>query len=310
MRILASSRNLNERVGPFAVGLGIFDGVHLGHRALLATVKQLADRDGVDSLVYTFNPHPAKVLVPERAPLLLEPIENRLEIFSTLGIDAVLVERFDREFAAMPAEAFIQGILSDKLAARHVVVGAGFTFGAGGRGTTTLLTERGQLAGFSTHIQPAILSDGEVVSSTRVRRLVQSGDLAAAAGLLGRPFALTGLVMRGMMRGAKLGFPTANLEVANETLPGTGVYLAYALGMFGEYGALVNVGYTPTFGSEKLKIEAHLLDFAFRPLYGSQMSLLLLEKLRDEQRFDGVAALRAQISHDIERARQLLSAAS
>jgi riboflavin kinase/FMN adenylyltransferase len=310
MRILASSRSLSESVGPFAVGLGIFDGVHLGHRALLARVRDLADADGVDSLVYTFNPHPAKLLVPERAPRLLEPIENRLEIFSTLGIGAVMVERFDREFAAIPAETFIDTVLVQKLRARHVVVGAGFTFGAGGKGTTALLEAQGRRAGFATHIQPAVTADGEVVSSTRIRRLVASGDLGAAQRLLGRPFTLVGLVMRGVMRGQKLGFPTANLEVANETLPATGVYVARALGTFGEHGAVVNVGYTPTFGADKLKIEAHLLDFPFQPLYGQQMSLLLLEKLRDEQRFDGPDSLKAQIRRDLERARTLLANAA
>ncbi len=305
MRILAGSRSIREPIGPFAVGLGIFDGVHIGHQQLLGCVCELAASDTIDSLAYTFNPHPAAVLVPERAPRLLEPIENRLEGFAALGLVATLVERFDPELASTTAERFIDEVLIGKLQARHVVVGQGFTFGAGGRGTTALLASRSE---FTTHVIPPVTRDGEVVSSTRIRELITGGRVAEAAPLLGRPFTLFGLVMRGLMRGQKLGFPTANLATHNEIEPARGVYAGRASGRFGTFPAVVNIGYTPTFGgSEQLKVEAHLLDFEFTPLYGHHVALELVGKLRDEQRFPGAAALVEQIGRDIAGAREILA---
>lgn len=307
MQILATSRTLQKPVGPFAVGIGIFDGVHLGHQALLSKVTELAKQDVITSLAYTFNPHPARVLVPDRAPKLLEPMENRLEGFAALGLEACMVERFDQEFADFPARYFVDFILVDKLRVKHVVIGEGFTFGAEGSGTTELLEQMGKQAGYETHVIEPVRHGGEIVSSTRIRSLIEQGDVAGAAELLGRPFALSGSTRRGVNRGAKLGFPTANLKPDNETLPGKGVYAARACGAFGDYGAVVNVGYTPTFGSDELKIEAHLLGFESRPLYGAVMSLELIDKLRDEQRFDGPEALVQQINQDIEKARQIMA---
>ncbi len=308
MRLFVNSRNLTRPVGPFAVGIGIFDGVHRGHQALLTRVVELARADELGSLVFTFDPHPAKVLAPTRAPQLLEPLESRVERFAALGLGAVLVERFDRELADTPAAEFVAQTVVGKLQARHVVVGAGFTFGAGGSGTTASLTELGATHGFSTHVVPPVVADGQVISSTRIRALVRDGEVAAAAELLGRPFTLVGLVMRGAMRGQKLGFPTANLAAANELWPARGVYAGIATGVFGEYGAVINVGVAPTFGVDALKIEAHLLDFPFAPLYGQQMSVQLCARLRDEQRFPDVEALCTQIGLDRDRARALLAA--
>jgi riboflavin kinase/FMN adenylyltransferase len=306
MRILATSRGLKESVGPFAVGLGIFDGLHVGHRVLLGRVRALAQRDGIDSLAYTFNPHPARVLVPQRAPALIEPIECRLEGFASLGLVATMVERFDRELASMSAESFVDQVLGGKLQARHVVVGEGFTFGAGGQGDTQLLVRRGKAAGFETHVIQPEQIDGQVVSSTRIRELVAAGSVKDAARLLGRPYMLTGTVVRGVMRGQTLGFPTANLRADNELLPGTGVYAGTAAGSFGTFPTVVNIGYTPTFGSSTLKVEAHLLDFDADTLYGKHMVLQLIDKLREEKRFSGRDALKAQIAEDIDTARTIL----
>jgi len=296
---------LNETLGPYAVGLGIFDGVHVGHRALLDRVRDLATADGIESLAYTFNPHPATVLAPDHAPKLLEPVEGRLDGFAALGMVATLVERFDKEFATISAERFIEEVLIGKLCARHVVIGEGFTFGAGGKGTTLLLSGRKE---FETHIIAPVTIDGEVVSSTRIRALVTDGRVREAQALLGRPFTVFGLVMRGLMRGQKLGFPTANISAHNELLPARGVYAGRASGQFGSYPAVVNVGTTPTFGSsEGLKIEAHFLDFEFAPLYGQHVSLELIDKLRNEQKFSGPDALIEQIGRDIVSARGVLA---
>lgn len=293
---------------PCAVALGIFDGVHRGHRVLLSRARELAQKDGIESLVYTFHPHPAQALVPTRAPRLIEPIEIRLERFAGMGLDAALLERFSPEFAATPPEKFVSEILFDKLQARHVVVGAGFTFGAGGKGTTALLTDLAKARGVSVHIVDPVLVDGERVSSTQIRDLVSAGDMRKAAALLGRPFTLTGLVMRGRRRGRELGFGTANLSPENELLPDNGVYAAIVNGAIGTFQSVVNVGTVPTFGDQALKIEAHLLGFDGRDLYGATLALDFIERLRNEQKFDNAAALKAQIGRDIDRARQLLAA--
>jgi riboflavin kinase / FMN adenylyltransferase len=307
MRILGSSQSVSDGK-PCAVALGIFDGVHRGHRVLLGRSRELAAADAVESLVYTFHPHPAQVLVPARAPRLIEPIEIRLERFAGMGLDVALVERFSAEFAAMPPETFVRELLFDKLQARHVVVGAGFTFGAGGRGTTELLTALARERGAQVHVIDPVLVDGERVSSTQIRHLVATGDVRKAAKLLGRPFTLTGLVVRGRRRGRDLGFGTANLSPVGELQPDSGVYAAIASGPIGTFQAVVNIGTTPTFGNNALKVEAHLLGFEGRDLYGTTIALDFIDRLRNERRFDSVEALKAQISCDIDRAKEILAA--
>jgi riboflavin kinase/FMN adenylyltransferase len=306
MRILANSRAATEPEGPFAIGLGIFDGVHLGHGALLAKVRELAGRDRCETLVYTFHPHPCSILRPERAPRLLEPIDRRIEHFVELGFDAVLVEQFDAEFAAIEADRFVEQILVGRLRAAHVVVGAGFTFGAHGVGTTDHLVAAGAKYHFGVQIVDPVEVGGGVVSSTRIREAVGAGRVAEAARLLGRPFALSGTVVRGAMRGRAIGFGTANLEPDSEMVPAPGVYAARARGSFGVRDAVVNVGYAPTFGRDTLDVEAHLLDHNDAELYGEALVLEFIDALRGEQKFDSVDALQAQIRRDIEASRSLL----
>ena len=306
MRIVASSRSLLRREGPFAIGIGVFDGVHRGHQELLQRVRDLACTEAVESLVYTFHPHPARVLNPARAPSLLEPIEDRLGHFAALGMDATLVERFDAAFAATEAERFVDEVLLGCLQARHVVVGEGFRFGLGGRGDVELLRARAGQQGCQVHAVAPVALEGERISSSRIRDRVRAGDVATAKRLLGRPFSLSGLVMRGARRGSTLGFGTANVQPENETLPAPGVYAAQANGPMGPHRAVVNVGFNPTFGSDVLKVEAHLLDYPGGELYGVTLVLHLVERLRDEQRFSGPEALKAQISRDIDNARRIL----
>jgi len=301
MRILGSTKNYDSPKSS-AVAIGIFDGVHRGHQVLLGKVKELAAEHDLESIAYTFDPHPAVLLVPTRAPRLIEPIATRLERFEALHVDAALIERFSVAFAATPPEEFVDRILLHDLRARHVVVGAGFTFGAGGKGTTELLRARATAAGAVIHVVEPVIIDGERVSSTRIRTAVSDGDVRAAATLLGRPFALYGLVMRGARRGQALGFGTANLAPENELRPKNGVYACRVTGRIGSFQSVVNVGTTPTFGAGGLKIEAHLLDFDGHELYGTALAIEFLARLRDEQKFADVAALKAQIQRDIETA--------
>jgi riboflavin kinase / FMN adenylyltransferase len=308
MQVLGASRSLPLGGGPYAVGIGIFDGVHRGHMLLLQKVLELARTDGYDSLAYTFHPHPAQILSPSNAPRLIEPIEIRLERLAALGFSATLVEPFSREFAELTAEHFVTHVLARTLQAKHVVVGADFVFGRGRTGNLELLRSKGAELGFQVHGIDIAHHDGVVVSSSAIRERVRSGDVEGAAALLGRPFSFEGVVMRGHQRGTGLGFPTANVETHNELLPAAGVYAGYVSGPFDRRPAVINVGVAPTFDVGRLRVEAHVLDFPFRPLYGLVLSVELVQRLRGEMKFDGPEALRAQIGKDIEAARGVLNA--
>jgi len=307
MRILAGTPPVEGSLGPAAVALGIFDGVHLGHQALLRGIVAVGTAQNLVSLVYTFHPHPAHLLAPDRAPPLIEPVELRLGRMAELDIGAVLVETFDAEFAAIDAETFVTDLLVRRLAAKHVVVGEDFRFGNKAVGDVGLLSRFSKTHGFSIQVMPPVLVDGATASSTRIRKLVLEGDVAAAARLLGRPFTLLGSVGRGAGRGMKIGVPTANLRPQNELIPATGVYAGRAVGPFPDLPCVVNIGVNPTFGGGELKIEAHLLDYSGPAFYGASLELCLIERLRGEQRFAGVDALKEQIQLDIDRARALLS---
>ncbi len=308
MRIHAGSSNLEGQLGPSAVAIGIFDGVHVGHQRLLNEAVELARGHGLESLAYSFHPHPAQAMAPDLAPKLIETIEARLERISALAVDTTLIEPFDAAFASRSADAYVRELLVGKLRAKHVIVGRGFVFGHGKSGDVPLLEKLGAELGFETHAIEPVKVDGIHVSSTKIREFITAGRVRGAGMLLGRPYELRGAVIRGDGRGSKIGIPTANVEAQNEALPGVGVYAGWVNGGFvpERQQAVINVGFTPTFGSLCLKIEAHILDFEARPLYGNAIAIDFIKKLRAEERFDGVAALKAQIHRDIAAARVLL----
>jgi riboflavin kinase/FMN adenylyltransferase len=308
MRVIAGTDELGGgKLGPSAVGIGVFDGVHLGHRTLLKQVEDLAADAGLESVACTFNPHPARVLNPELAPRLIQPLEERLAEIAGLGLGATVVEPFTRELAAQSADQFVARTLVGALHARHVVVGADFTFGAGQRGNVESLQHLGRQHGFHVHPVEQVRVEGIVVSSTKIREFTRNGRVRGAAMLLGRPLTLTGVAQQGKQRGSKLGFPTANVQTRNELMPAPGVYVAAATGSFGKYGAVVNVGFNPTFGdTSHLKLEAHLLGYGGGPLYGEVVAVAFLDRLRDERRFESVDDLREQIRKDVEEAARRL----
>jgi riboflavin kinase/FMN adenylyltransferase len=312
MRLLAGSGKQGGPLGPSAVAIGIFDGVHKGHQALLQAAKELAAQDGCESLAYSFHPHPASIMAPDLAPKLIEPTECRIERLEHFGIGTALIERFDREFASITAEEFVRELLVGKLQARHVIIGEGFSFGHQQKGDVALLSRLGDELGFRTHPVKPVKVEGMVVSSTKIREFVAMGQMRGAAMLLGRPYELRGLVTRGVGRGSRIGTPTANVTPHNELVPGGGVYAAWLSGNFtkGRLQAVVNIGFTPTFGSLSQKLEAHILDFAPRPLYGHVVSLEFVVRLRDEQRFRDAVELAAQIQKDIAQAREVLATAA
>lgn len=291
---------------PCAVGIGVFDGVHQGHRALISQVVALARSQNLQAVAYTFDPHPARLFAADRAPKLIEPLACRLERLAALGIEVAIVEPFDAAFAAHTADAFCQRILVDTLSARHVVVGAGFAFGRKQQGSVAFLQAAGAKASFDTHPVSHVQALGHDVSSTQVRACIAGGDVAQARVLLGRPYMLVGRVVRGAHRGGtQLGIPTANLSADNELPPKPGVYRGFAQGVFGREPCVINIGTNPTFETgDAVKIEAHLFAYTGPAFYDTPLRLHLEAPLRPERRFDGIAALKAQIAQDIAQARK------
>jgi riboflavin kinase/FMN adenylyltransferase len=290
-----------------AVTIGNFDGVHVGHRALVAAaVEQARARDGT-AVVLTFDPHPARVLRRDRAPAALTTLAQKEELLAALGVDRLAVLPFDAALAALDPEAFAREVLAEALGARHVVVGESFRFGHRRAGDAGTLVALGARLGFEVQAKAPVLALGEPVSSSRVREALGRGDVRAARAMLGRPYFVDAVVVRGAGRGRTIGVPTANLEGDNEVLPQRGVYAARCRVPGGRWsGAVVNVGYRPTFDNGPLTVEAHLLDFD-GDLYGARVRLEFHERVRGEQRFGGADALVARIREDVAVARALLS---
>ena len=276
------------------VAVGTFDGVHLGHREVIA---------GADS-VLTFDPHPVSVVSPQHTPKLLTTLERKAELVASLGVQEMIVIPFDRAFAGRSAEAFIDGVLVEALGADTVSVGENFRFGSRAQGDVQMLRAE---ARFQTVVHPLLEIDGEIVSSSHIRGLLLAGELAPANRLLGEPFQLRGEVLHGDARGRELGFPTANLLPDEELLcPGHGVYACLATGRgFDARAAAVSIGVRPTFGTGRGElIEAFILDFE-GDLYGRELSLQFLERLRGERRFDDAASLVEQMRRDVNRSREI-----
>jgi riboflavin kinase/FMN adenylyltransferase len=296
-----------------AVTIGAYDGVHLGHRALLRDLSERARARGLSTVVVTFDRHPAGVVRPESAPLQLTDLEQKLELLAACGVDRTVVIPFDLARAEETAEDFVKQELVDGLGTRLVVVGEDFHFGHGRQGNVALLTELGRKYGFDV-VGATLTGDGtEAVSSTRIRTLVAEGDAVGAARLLGRPHEVRGPVVRGDGRGGpQLGFPTANLQIADDiALPADGIYAGYFTRADGTVlEAAVSVGRRPTFyepGTAPVLVEAYLLNFE-GDLYGEASRVSFVSRLRGDQKFETVDALIAQMHRDAAAAEKVLSA--
>lgn len=296
-----------------ALTIGAYDGVHQGHKAVIAATRALAAKRGLQSAVVTFEPHPAQVLRPESAPKLLTDLDQKLELLDACGVDTVVVVPFDTERAKETAEDFVERVLVGCLAARAVVVGHDFHFGKDRAGNVDVLTKLGIDHDFEVQgIQLLPRSDGKVesVSSTAIRRALAGGEVRTAATLLGRNHEIRGVVVDGDQRGRTIGFPTANVALPmDRAKPADAVYAAWYLRPDGtRYGAAVNIGKRPTFyqEAEHSLVEAHLLDFD-GDLYGEVARVQFVELIRSEQRFDGIEALAAQLQIDIAKAADILA---
>jgi len=290
------------RGGRSVVTIGNFDGMHLGHQEILRGVVERARRTGRMAAVLTFFPHPARVLRPAQCPPLIQTLDQRLDGFATMGIDAALVLRFNTALSKLRAGDFTRRFLADAMRAEHVLVGGNFRFGYRKQGNVEMLADFGARFDFDVQVAPPVMLDGIVVSSSAVRRAVSGGRVEDAAKMLGRPFSLAGQIQKGSGMGRKLVVPTLNLATEQELLPKTGVYATETAARGNVYRSVTNVGVRPTFDGERLTIESHLLDFN-EDWPGGSIEVRFLKRLRDERKFPGPEALRAQILADIDTAR-------
>ncbi|HEY5724653.1 MAG TPA: bifunctional riboflavin kinase/FAD synthetase [Methylomirabilota bacterium] len=305
MRILRGLPSFPAELAPSVTALGAFDGIHLAHLKILHTTVERARALGVAALACTYEPHPAAVLHPERAPVPIATAEENLARMARAGLDATVVIPFTLEFSRIEAEAFVTDVLVKTLRAREVVVGYNHTFGRDARGTAALLQSLGARHGFVAHVLPPLQVDGLTVSSSAIREALRDGDPARARVFLGHPYSVSGPVLRGAGRGRTLGFPTANLRPDRPLILAPGVYVARARWSGaggGSAGAVVNVGYRPTFAEHQYWVEAFLLDFS-GDLYDRTLTLQFYERVRGEQKFPDVEALKRQVMADIETAR-------
>jgi riboflavin kinase/FMN adenylyltransferase len=289
--------------------IGNFDGVHLGHRAILARVCQRARELKAQAVAVTFQPHPLKLLRPEMNLPLLTTQEQKLALLADCGLDAVVVLLFTRQFASLPARDFVREYLWERLRAQEVVIGHDYCFGRGREGNIELLKEMGKALGFNVQVVWAVENEAAVVSSSLIRALLRLGKVMEARRLLGRPYGVSGQVIRGKGRGAKLlGVPTANLRPANELLPASGIYAVWVRRGAEVLPGVANIGTCPTFDGCEFSLEVHLLEFN-GDLYGEDLGVDFIGRLREERRFSSVEALAAQIHADISAARKLLAEA-
>ena len=308
MQMLRAIPDLAQVPGPLFLAIGVFDGVHLGHQAVISTSARGAQAAGGTAIVVTFDPHPEKVLRPDRAPHLLTATPHKIALIRKLGVRHLLVIHFDREFAATTAEAFVEQLVTHSKPLAEICVGHEWSFGKGRAGNLDLLKKLGAENGFRVIGIAPVTVGGEVVSSTAIRKAVKSGDSARAARMLGRDYTILGTVVAGDKVGKKIGFPTANLSAHSEQFPPNGVYAAEAKIDQQIWHGVVNLGTRPTVHGEagERVLEVHLLDFD-RDIYGSEIELQFMQFLRPEQKFASMEELKRQIEKDIRSARKILT---
>lgn len=299
MKVFHDLNNANI-LRPTCLTLGVFDGLHLGHQAIMKTVVERAEATNTTPTVITFDPHPRSVLSPENAPPLLQTLDQRLAAFEFLGIKQTIVIRFDQEFAAIDANEFLRETVHERLQAKEVYLGKGFAFGKNRAGNFELLRQISDDLGFYANEVPEIQLRGIRISSSKIRKYLQDGKVNLARGMLGRPYGVEGQIIHGFQRGRTIGFPTANLKPKNRVVPKFGVYATATLIDDIWRRSITNVGVRPTFENEvEPSVETYIFDFD-RDLYGDSLRLRFLHRIRDERKFNGIDELKAQIKKDTE----------
>ena len=315
MKVIHGISHVEQRFRRPVLAIGVFDGVHRGHRQLIKrAIRRARSLKGV-AVVMTFSPHPVHVLRPDVSLPLLTSLKHRLRLIEDLGADVCLVVRFTRRFARLSPEQFVGRYLRRKIGPEEIFVGDDFRFGHDRAGGLKELREAGRRYGFKVNIVKSVLRQGRNISSTLIRRYIQKGELRKAAGFLGHPVSVSGRVIRGASRGKKLGYPTANIKPISEIIPPPGVYLVRVLLDKKTYPGMANIGYQPSFRKKDsrqekhLHVEVHILDFRGE-IYKKEVTLEILKKIRDEKKFPSSEQLAAQLRRDERRARRFFTSSS
>ena len=297
---------LTRRLVNPVVTLGNFDGIHLGHQKIFERVKAEASSMGVESVVITFEPHPLKILSPQSCLTLLTPFRRKILLIEQSGMDVLLCIEFTKIFSEMSPSDFVKNILVEKVGAQKVIVGFNYHFGKNKKGNPQILKQIGSLFNLQVEIIDSLIIEGTTVSSSKIRELIKNGQVEKASKLLGRHYSILGKVIEGAKRGRLLGFPTANLEISEELTPLPGVYAVEVLWKRQSFKGVANVGWNPTFQTEgegKISSEVYILDFN-EDIYGEEIQIDFVRRIRDEARFDSIAQLITQIQKDIEWAQE------
>jgi riboflavin kinase/FMN adenylyltransferase len=306
VKVIDGTDNIHERFPYPVLTIGNFDGVHLGHQAIFRMLIERAREKQGTSIVFTFIPHPLRVIAPERAPKLITTYKDKFQLIENAGIDIILCTNFTKEFANIPAEDFVTNFLCKILGIKEILIGSNYLFGKGRKGSPELLKELGKECGFSVTVVDEIKINNSVPSSSGIRTLIAKGKVDAASILLGRAYSVEGIVIEGAKRGKNiLNIPTANLLTANELLPKDGVYAVTVEVNGKKYLGATNIGFNPTFGDKKFSFETHILDFNGE-LPGKTMKVSFIRRIRDEMKFANAEALAEQLRKDIENIRNVL----
>src|SRR4051794_11950247 len=304
MHIIRQLESLPDTARGGAVAIGNFDGVHRGHVAIVKRLLERAEAVRGRAIVFTFDPHPVRLLRPEQCPPPLTWTERKAELLAAQGVDWVVAYPTDEALLQLSAADFFQKIVQDALAAKALVEGPNFYFGHNREGTIKRLADLSTAAGITLDVVPPVEIDGQIVSSSRARELIRGGQVEEALNLLSAPYRIRGMVTHGAGRGAKIGFPTANLSAIDTLLPALGVYAGRAIVSDATFPAAINLGPSPTFGDPVIRVEVHLIGLA-EPLYGQALEVDFLARLRDIRPFESPDALVEQLKHDIDQVKRI-----
>ncbi len=307
--IIFESLDISERFSSPVLTIGNYDGVHIGHKTIIEQVKEKARLMGGTSMLMTFDPHPLTVVRPDAFIGLISPVPLKKRLIEECGIDVLIIAPFTEEFRRVEPEDYVKDILVGRLGIKGLIVGYDFRFGKQGKGDVDLLRRLSDTYGFFFEVVEPITLGGEKIGSNRIRHMIQEGETERAIAFLGRPYMMTGRVVKGFGRGRELGFPTINIESAFQLVPKTGVYSTEIETGKGRFCSVTNIGYNPTFGGKELSIETYILDFS-GDLYGQEVTLSFCRRIRNETKFGSVDELKERIAMDVRMTREYFEAVS
>jgi len=305
MKIIQGSQNLKKHHAYPVLTMGNFDGLHKGHQKIIKTIQTIAKRNRGTSVVYTFDPHPVRILCPDLTPPLIQTLDQKSHMMDNLCVDLLIVEPFTKHLSHLTFQQFFSEIILKKIGAREIVIGYDFTFGQKRAGKIEDLDQLAKKEDIRVHTIDAVLQQGSLLSSTLIRHFIERGEITQAKSMLGHPYSITGAIIKGRGVGAELGYHTANLSPLNEIIPPPGVYITSTIiqGDGRSYPSVTNIGYNPTFGGTDLSIETYLIDYKSN-LLRKKIELFFHSKIRREMTFESVDELRKQITTDVTKARQ------